>query len=401
MKLSLRQRWVALHRWLGLTVGLLFVLLGLSGSALVFDHAIDEWLNADLLLTDGSGTRMSVEAVIESAEAEFSGEAISVSKPRVADGVWTVWFQSGSQDQPKFTQVLVDPYTAEVTGQRVWGEYFMTWIYRLHYQLLAGETGAAIVGLVGIISMLSILSGLYLWCPLWRHSWRAAFSVRSGKVNYDLHKSGGAVSALFLIVIAFTGVYMEFPQWFNWALSPLSAVSEPPSELKSAPAEASAPLSSDQAIAIAQTKFPHAELDHLHPPLGPEGFYEVAFRQSGEVQQSFGRTQVFLDQYNGEVLMIRTPKEFTAADAFVAWQFPLHNGEAFGLLGRWVVFVAGIAPAALYATGVLLWWKRRRRAKSLHRRSIAAHTLSAATLSTSGMAKPRRSHAGVGLDNVS
>ena len=106
--------------------------------------------------------------------------------------------------------------------------------------------------------------------------------------------------------------------------------------------------------------FPHARFDHLHPPAGPEGHYEVAFRQPGEVQRSFGRSQVFLDQYSGEVPMVRSPETFTAADAFFTWQFPLHNGEAFGLVGRWVVFFVGLSPVVLYVTGAVVWWRRKR-----------------------------------------
>ncbi|MGH7201474.1 MAG: PepSY domain-containing protein, partial [Planctomycetaceae bacterium] len=41
-------------------------------------------------------------------------------------------------------------------------------------------------------------------------------------------------------------------------------------------------------------------------------------------------------------------------------QFPLHNGEAFGLAGRWIVFFSGLTPAVLYVTGVTIWWRRRR-----------------------------------------
>lgn len=361
MKPTLRNRWLVIHRWLGLTAGLLFALLGLTGSLLVYDHALDEWLNPELLLSSGQGARVPVADVITAAETAYGGDALSLSRPRVAEGVWKVWFQSGSENAPTFTQVLVDPYSGEVTGQRVWGDYLMTWIYRLHFRLLAGEVGGTIVGLAGLVVLISIASGIYLWWPLWKHSWRAAIQIRKGKGNYDLHKTTGVVSGFVLVILVFTGVYMEFPDWFHATLSPISTVSKPPSELQSAGAETVAAMSADQAIATAQKYFPNAAFDHLHPPLGPEGFYEVAFRQEGEVQQSFGRTQVFLDAYSGEVLLIRSPADFTAADAFVAWQFPLHNGEAFGMFGRGIVCLTGLAPAGLYLTGMVVWWSRRRK----------------------------------------
>lgn len=360
-KPRLRKLWLSVHRWLGLTVGLMFVLIGLTGSLLVFDHAIDEWLNPDLLLTEESGERASLNDVIAVAEQAYSGKAVSVSKPRVDLGVWTVWFSSDTEKTPSFTAVYVDPYTTRVTGRRVWGQDLMSWIYRLHFRLVAGDIGATIVGIIGIMMMISIVSGIYLWWPLWKKSWRAAFAIRSGRrVNFDLHKSLGIFSAIFLLVIAFTGVYMEFHEWFHETVALFAEVGEHPSGLTSMTTSAKEPLTSEEALALAQTHFPHALFDHLHPPIGQDGFYEVAFRQPGEVQQSFGRTQVFLNQYTGDILAIRTPQDFTAADAFFAWQFPLHNGEAFGLIGRWFVLVMGLVPSVLYVTGFLLWRRRRK-----------------------------------------
>lgn len=365
--MTARRIWLTIHRWLGLTAGLLFVLLGLTGSLLVFDHAIDEWLNPDLLLTNGAGSRRSIAEVIAAGEDGFVGPptpALSVTKPRVENGVWTVWFSTGTKDEPQFTAVHVDPYSAKVTGQRVWGQDLMSWIYRLHFRLLAGTTGGIIVGIFGILMLISVGSGIYLWWPLFCNSWRAAFAVRGGKrFNYDLHKLVGIASAAFLLVIAFTGVYMEFPEWFKSAVALVSEETPPPEGLKSEGDSTKEAITPDEALAIAETHFPNARFDHLHPPQGIEGVYEVAFRQTGEVQQSFGRTQVFMDQYTGEILARRNPDDFTAADTFFAWQFPLHNGEAFGLPGRWIVFILGLTPSLLYTTGFLIWLRRRKSRK--------------------------------------
>lgn len=363
MTVKLRKVWVTVHLWIGLLVGPLFVLLGLTGSLLVFDHAIDEWLNPDLLLTEASGTRRPVAEVIAAAERSYpeGGRAAAVSRPRVENGVWTVWFPGGTADELVFTQVLVDPYTAEVTGRRVWGEYTMSVVYRLHFQLLGGRTGQTVVGVGGFLLGASVCSGLLLWWPLWRASWRAAFAVRSGRRRaYDLHKLTGVAAAGFLLVIAFTGIYMAFPKTARAVVTALGEETRPPEGLKSAAGHPDGRVTADRAVAIALEQFPEAAFDHLHPPQGSDGVYEVAVRQPGEPTRSFGRTQIFLDAYTGAVLAVRNPRDDTAADAFMAWQFPLHNGEAFGLVGRWVVFFAGLAPAALYATGVLLWRRKRR-----------------------------------------
>ena len=363
-KAQLRRWWLMVHRWLGLAVGLLFVFLGLTGSLLVFDHAIDEWLNPELLMTQGEGARRPLRELVARAEAAYAGEGshhpVAVSAPRVPRGVWTVWFQSGSVEAPGFTGVYVDPITARVTGQRLWGEDLMSTIYRLHYTLLAGKTGEMIVGFTGLVLLISVCSGVYLWWPLWKSGWRAAFAIRRGRrFNYDLHKTVGIVAAPLLAVIAFSGVYLVFPEWVKPAVTMFSAETPPLLGLTSATRTGQA-IAPEQAIEIALAQFPDARFCHFHPPQGDEGAYEVAVRQPHEAQQSFGATQVWIDQYTGSILAVRDTKDHTGADAFFAWQFPLHNGEAFGLAGRWIVFVAGLTPAVLYVTGFIVWWRKRK-----------------------------------------
>lgn len=368
MKLRLRKAWLRVHLWVGLLVGPLFMLLGLTGSLLVFDHAIDEWLDPGLLLTPYSGDRCPIRDVVAAAERSYTGgpsRAAAVAAPRVPNGVWAVWFQGGTADVPVFTQVLVDPYTAEVKGERVWGEYPMSVVYKLHFTLLGGRAGQVVVGIAGFALLISVGSGVWLWWPLWRTGWRAAFAIRRGnRLTYDLHKLTGIVAAAFLVVVAFTGVYMTFPKTARAAVTTFLDETAEPTGLKSATGDRS--ITPDQAVSIAMAQFPDATFDHLHPPQEADGVCEVALRQPGETTRSFGRTQVWIDSRTGEVLAVRNPRNDTAADAFMAWQFPLHNGEAFGLAGRWAVFATGLAPSALYVTGFMLW-RRGQRARAKQR----------------------------------
>lgn len=382
MSAKLRKVWVTVHLGVGLLLGPLFVLLGLTGSVLVFDHAIDEWLNPGLLLTEGTGARRPLADVITAAERSFpeGGRAAAVSRPRVENGVWTVWFPDNTSVEPVFIQVLVDPYSTEVTGRRVWGEYTMSVVYKLHFQLLGGRTGQTVVGIGGFFLAASVGSGLLLWWPLWRAGWRPAFAIRSGRRRtYDLHKLTGVAAAGFLLVLAFTGMYMAFPQTAKAVVLAFGNETASLEGMKSTAASAGPMITPDRAIAIAQQQFPDAKFDHLHPPEGDNGVYEVAFRQPGEVTQSFGRTQVFLDAHSGAVLAIRNPRNDTVADAFMAWQFPLHNGEAFGLVGRWVVFFSGLAPAFLYITGLQLWLRKRQKRISPQERSDERTAVAAPT----------------------
>lgn len=378
MRKRWRSLWLSIHRWLGLAAGLMFVLLGLTGSFLVFHHAIDSWLNPQLLHGSDATSRRSLEEIVAIAKelGEKDGKELRYADaPREADGVWNIWFL-GKEKGGAFHHVYIDQATAEVTGQRVRGQYLVTWIFKLHIELFAGRRGAILVGISGILLMVSLISGVYLWWPLWKHSWRSAFAVRSGsRLVFDLHKVLGLISVPLLMVIAFSGVYMVFPGWFQPVGKLLNgkADTKPPA-LVSHPVPNATPITPDQAVAIGQSQLPGSELHRVYFPTSDDGVYAIRLRQPEDVRRSSGSSRVWIEQYTGEVLAVRDWNEQSAVDTFFAWQLPLHNGEAFGIVGQCVVFAAGFLPAVLYGTGFWLWWRKGRAKRLKNKERIYAES---------------------------
>jgi PepSY-associated TM region len=70
------------------------------------------------------------------------------------------------------------------------------------------------------------------------------------------------------------------------------------------------------------------------------------------MRKSGGASVVWADQYRGDILHIRNPRTMSAGDRFLRWQFPLHNGEAFGPPGRLVILLSGLSLPLLYVTGL-------------------------------------------------
>src|SRR5690606_7340155 len=103
--------------------------------------------------------------------------------------------------------------SGEVLAQRTWGEYPVSWIYRLHYTLLAGATGKTIVGIAGLFLLFFGLSGLAIWWPR-PGRWRRALTIRRGagsyRLNFDLHKTAGVYFLPVLLAVAFSGVSLVF-----------------------------------------------------------------------------------------------------------------------------------------------------------------------------------------------
>jgi uncharacterized iron-regulated membrane protein len=376
-----RKLWLKIHLYIGLVLGLELALVGLTGSLLVFYREIDAWLNPGLLTTRGTGAHQSIDRIFAAAQAavpdaQGSGALLSVYMPWRVSATYLAWAKIPGEtaEAERWQQISLDPYSGAVLGVREAEEYLISILYHLHYTLLLGEWGETAVGISGLLLLISSITGVYLWWPRRGKIGQALtinYHTSRTRLNFDLHRVSGAYVALILLVVAFSGVYMIFPEYVKVVVQLFSPVTELPKHLQSTPSPDRAPLIPSQAIAAADTVFPDAELTSITlTSLASEGVYVIYKRQAGEVRKSSGASMVWVDQYSGAVLDARDPRTMSAGDTFLRWQFPLHNGEAFGLPGRVVILLSGLTIPLLYVTGLFIWLRKRR----AHRRAARGHT---------------------------
>ncbi len=368
-RFKLRKFWLKFHLYIGLFGGGLFVLMSLTGSFLVFYKVIDEWLNPALVTTSGEGSYRPLNEIVAMARAAGppGGVLDSLEWPSHRHSVFLTWYkvQTDKSEPFHWHQATIDPYTgALLSRDREWGGYLVSFIYNLHASLLLDDTGATIVGFAAIFLLVSISTGLYLWWPRpGRLRQALTFTSRRSVIRrqYEWHKLSGFYSAIILGMLAFTGVYLEFGDYVIPIVRLFSPIQEFPKEqeIQSVPTAGVSSLPVEQAIVLAMQVFPEGELRYLGLPQEDHGVYYIALHQPGEVRASGGESQVWLDQYSGKVLRVHDWNRFTGGETFLAWLFPLHNGEAFGLTGRWIVFIAGFVPLLLYVTALRMWWLKR------------------------------------------
>ena len=371
---SARARWRNVHLGLGLLAGLWFAFLGLTGSLLVFHKEIDALLNPDLLTRQSSaGDVMAISALV-AVVAEGVGPVLRVDMPADSGGVVRIQAQNGSAPRDP-VEVFIDPGDGRILGTRAWRGNFVAVVYDLHYTLLAGRRGRNIVGFVGLALLASIGSGLYLWWPR-GHGFRRALHVKRrppfSRRVYDIHKSVGLPAVMLLGVSAISGVAMEFP---DQTRAIVHAV------LPAASSEMSIGLALEfprrdpglaDAVARARAIIPDGHIRRILMPDSDAGTYRIYLRRPAETLKSGGLNTVTVDALTGKLMQVRTTGDYRAADWFLAWQFPLHNGEAFGIAGRMVVFILGFVPLTLYLTGLLIWWNKRRARRRSARNGRAA-----------------------------
>lgn len=377
-----RRRLLVLHLALGLCLGGVFALLGMTGSFLVFYPEIDRALNPELVLAPRESAAVELQPVFDVLRANFPdrGGRWRLEMPLRPDRpVMARLLQAEDHAAGRFAPlvVAVDPAGPSIIHSRHWGEYAVTWIYDLHYSLQLAEQGKVIVAVVGIAMLISVLVGVVLWMPRGRDFGRKLLPrVRAGAVRciYDLHALFGAYGLPLTIMLVVTGVVLARPAWFEPAADRLSTRWARPAVASVPPTPDDAVrISADQAAAVAMAVFPAAGLRWVEQPDRPSDAFFVRLKQPGEPSDRFPKTYVWIDAYSGKVLAFRDPMSNSAADTFFDWLHPLHNGEAFGTVGRWIVFFAGLLPALLFATGSIRWWQKRRAARAVRMRTTARH----------------------------
>ncbi|TAN65160.1 MAG: hypothetical protein EPN17_17360 [Methylobacter sp.] len=203
-----RKLWLQVHLYLGLWVGAVLVLISLSGSLIVFATQLDAWLNADMMHVDvpqGDAKFRPFEDIIASAKIVIPPDgkfANRISLPQQPGDVFEIAYNiPPSLDN---YQIFVNPYTAEVVGQRLWGTFdpccsrhgpLMAVIYRFHDSFWLGSNGSILTGATALLMLVSLISGMVLWWPSLGRL-RSALAIKRGASTERLNCSNHRIGAV-------------------------------------------------------------------------------------------------------------------------------------------------------------------------------------------------------------
>jgi len=369
-----------IHLWLALPFAFFLIIQGLSGAVIMWKYELDAMLNPDLLRVvvprsdmPGNRNRLPLSLLLTHLEQDKKyGEPSMLELPIHDDEVVIAWYRSGKSPT---RQVMLNPYSGEVLGERISGQIglsralFIPTVLSLHRQLLSGNNGKLMVTFNGVVLAIMALSGIYLWWPVWRKKavWQALTVSYQGswkRFNYRLHRATGFYAAPVFLMFAITGVYFNQPEWISTVASPFVAVLVKNTHITtSAPITnanaAAVQLNLDQIIALAKQQFPLAYVSRISLPRGSDSDYEVRLHQPGELRKGSGATKVSIDADHGVVVNTRDPLKTQGEALFYSYFFPLHNGELFGTIGKIILSIVGLLPILFAVSGTRIWLRRR------------------------------------------
>lgn len=248
---NLRQSCLWIHRYTGLVMaGFLFV-AGLTGSLLAFHEELDHWFNQDLAYIEAMQNPQLPIATLHdrvvSAYPQYAFSSMPTSIEAERSAVFSVdrvrGLAANNQSNARFQEVYVHPYTGDIIGTRdrdEWAWRNTMWkVFWLHRELLLGDIGKLLLGIISLIWTLNCFIGFYLTFPRkvtnkkpklnqhhplkkrasfitrWLPAWKIRTRTNTFKLNYDLHHAFGLWLWVILFIIAWSSVGFNLPQFYQ------------------------------------------------------------------------------------------------------------------------------------------------------------------------------------------
>lgn len=357
-----------LHLWLGLVSGIIVVILGITGSILVFEQEINSftkpWLNAQN--PEGS-SQLPPSLLYNSAVKALPGKKIN-----------SIWYYGENKtahvSSDSDSTIYINPYTAEVVAIVDDHEDFFHFIEDGHFYVwLPEKIGSVVVGWSTFIFLILLMTGIILWWPKkWsktnaNKSFKIKWKAKFKRFNYDLHNVLGFYSLIFALILAVTGLIMSFA-WFSNGVFWLAGERS---------------FSDKRVKPLSDTTY-NMQITSLQQV---DKAWEMGVKTIGEYNKdaiivSFPKKasdaiSLCLDMHNGtwryvyldqHTLKTLPSSELKLRDEpFAKWlrrsNYGLHVGAFLGLPTKIIFFFVSLIAASLPITGFYIWWGRRKKKK--------------------------------------
>jgi len=361
---GLRRVWVNVHLWLGVILMIPIIVLGISGSVLTFQDELDRVLTPARYAVS-AGETAAPSRLLEAARGAV-GDAFAVANIRLPQHAGDPAIaQARAKGRPtpgrppQSRRIWIDPVSARVLDVADPRAGVFGALHQVHGSLMIPDIGRKVVGWMGWSLLISALTGIWLWWPR-AMPFLAGFRwARSTRFSHNLHHLVGFWIAIPLAVLAATGVYISFPQsarTFTQVVTQAPAAQQRgneggPQRGGAAPLEHTH-LDIDQVALIARTS--NTRLVAFTLPTRTRGDDTPSWR--ADIERNGEASTLQINDETGAVAPSRSNGDPTAQLVR-----HIHDGDDQSLIWRAIIFLAGLAPAILGITGLIIWLRRPKR----------------------------------------
>ena len=351
----------AVHSWLGLISGIFLLLIGLSGSGLVFLKEIDHAVNAELLQVSPTGNRFSIDELYRKIGTEhphLAGIAwLNPDDAKTEAYEFRLYQNDGKISTYDLGLISINPYSGEILREgnlKDLNSGIMPWITQFHWSLQLGIPGLLMATVFGITMLLSTITGLIIYRKqVWKVlTFRARLKWNNWRtVSSGLHRVVGVWALLFNVIIFFTGFWMNKFS-FDPAYWKRQIIATPLNTLSS--------QNIDQMLKTARKELPGLILKRVYLPTQPGKDFQISGTLKNQSAFFYNGNSVSINPSTGETTAVDLFADKTFWEKVEATFFPLHVGNFGGIPVKILYVIIGLLPGLLSITGALLWWRKRK-----------------------------------------
>lgn len=358
------------HSWVGIFAGLCLFIAFYAGAVTMFEAPIQRWASPPVGLPAPVPMERAPELVdkvlaAHPEAAEHYSVNVRIDGNRPARVMWEADRPGGAPgEHVHYFAALDDQDRLQVSTQKPSpvGEFFNL----LHQKIglpVPRAVAMPVMGIVALLYAIAIASGVVALLP---SLIKDLFALRLGKnlkrMWLDVHNVLGLFSLPFHIVMAISSVgFAFFPYWYQTqtAAFDLRVVPEEHAIRRAGPFMAPADL-----VSRVQAQAPGFQVAEISYAREADGSVEthVSGPHPGHTVRIASGSIADVDAYTGMLTSTDfMPGLRRPAGEFGTSYISLHFGNYGGDPIRWAYFLLGLAGAALFYTGNLLWIESRRR----------------------------------------
>ncbi|HRD56841.1 MAG TPA: PepSY-associated TM helix domain-containing protein [Ferruginibacter sp.] len=380
-----------IHLWLGLSSGLVLIVVCFSGTVYVFNTELTEWAAPHLykVETVSGKSRMPADSFFSKVEKTSVGKVISVSIPADLERTYQFNVKKKGDDSRGGIGYFVNPYTGEITGtskEKNGTKEFMSTMFSLHRWLLLDkieqpifksisnrELGSMISGWATIIFTLGCITGMVIWFPqkvkYWRQGVKIKWNAGWKRLNHDLHNTLAFYALFFLLLMGLTGPQWSF-DWYRTGLQKTLGTYKPKDAPKEKPLQSLLP-----AIEVSNAGLSISDyIKEGDKQLSYQGNYVVSLPADSASATVISKTKtgffapaaadrLTVDQYTGSVLKKEIFKEKPFNQRIAGSIKALHLGNVYGTFTKIIYFLACLIATTLPITGIFIWINKMKKKK--------------------------------------
>lgn len=351
-----------IHKWLGLTSGLIVFIVSITGCIYCFHDEIKdltrEWRTVAVEARPYIAPSVLQKHTLDKYPGAVASMVIYAGEGRPAIVYGTI--------NDKACYIYYNPYSGAFMRKEILEDDFFYIVEMIHlYLLLPAEIGKHVVGIATIIFILMLITGIIQWWPKKKKHIKDRLTVKWSakwrRVNYDWHNVSGFYSAIIALVIAATGLTFAY-EWMGDAMYYGGNLGRNFPEEHAEPA-IDTTLTGNTAGAAIDKAF--IQTLKLAPTTGMYFLWDKGPKEAmvagsyPKALEYHHQSNLFFHPATGNLLKTQMYSSKSTGMKLQEMNYGLHTGQYFGLTGKIFAFIASLIAAALPVTGFVIWWGRR------------------------------------------